>query len=364
MQFMIINVPAGEQVASLSHSLNADELLIGQSESCQIRLPDRQNLIAEQHVRLTREGSLWYVENLSDRPLHLNQVEVPVQARQRLLLSDGDILSCGGYQLVASDFTPWLGTTGRTDKPELTATEDLDPEQYALAPTGDGEEDEETLDDPFAREPVSMNNQSGTGDVDVAMSADDKSLVELASTTSLSHTVECNFTSPENHNPLIDVLSEPNDLDDDWSIHRGLWYGKITQSQEPDKSSFYSPLAASTPSTPARQQRSICKAMLTALDQAIEDFCPDHLSEQFRHSVTSASPVTDSRRASRIRQYFRWQPDTPPSDVAPSMDFLPRYQHYYQQLMDSKRYRLLFLQRFRQALKEQEQLFGSNDDGT
>ena len=358
MQFMIINVPAGEQVASLSHSLNTDELLIGQSESCQIRLPDRQNQVAEQHVRLTREGPLWYVENLSDRPLHLNQAEVPIRARQRLLLSDGDILSCGGYQLVASDFTPWLDVTDRTDKPELTATEDQASEQYALAPTSDGEE--EALDDPFAREPASTNSQSDNEDVYVAMSADDKPLVELVLTTNLSRPVEGSFTSPENHNPLIDVLSEPNDLDDDWSIHRGLWYGKITQPQE----SFYSPLTASTPETPARQQRSICKAMLTALDQAIEDFCPDYLSEQFMQSVTSTSLVGDIHRTRRIRQYFRRQTDTPPPDVASSMDFLPRYQRYYQQLMDSKRYRLLFLQRFRQALKEQEQLFGSNDDGT
>ncbi|UYM14864.1 FHA domain-containing protein [Endozoicomonas euniceicola] len=360
MQFMIINVPAGEQVASLSHSLNADELLIGQSESCQIRLPDRQNQVAEQHARLTREGPLWYVENLSDRPLHLNQVEVPTQASQRLLLSDADILSCGGYQLVASDFTPWLNATDRTGKPELTATEDQDPvpEQYALAPTIDGEEDEEALDDPFAREPASAGNQSDSGDVDVAVSADDKPLVELALTTNLRRTVEGSFTSPENHTPLIDVLSEPNDLDDDWSIHRGLWYGKITQPQE----SFYSPLTASTPGTPAKQQRSICKAMLTALDQAIKDFCPDHLSEQFMQSITSTSLAGDIRRTRRIRQYFRRQTDTPPPDVASGLDFLPRYQRYYQQLMDSKRYRLLFLQRFRQALKEQEQLLGSNDD--
>lgn len=369
MQFMIISVPAGEQVASLSHSLNADELLIGQSESCQIRLPDRQNRVADQHARLTREDSLWYVENLSDSPLHINQVEVPVQARQRLLLSDGDILSCGGYQLAASDFSPWLGATGLLDTPELAATEDQAPEQYALTPAKNEGEDEETLDDPFARKPASVDSQAETGDVDVAMSGADRPLVDLAVATSLN-------PAPEKK-PLIDVLSEPDDLDNDWSIHRGLWYGKITQPQEPDESCLYSqdshpvltqipPIYSPPPGSgshtttaPATQQRSICKAMLSALDQAIEDFCPDHLAEQFRQSVTSSSPVTDTHKTIRSRQHFRWQPDEPSN-----ADFLPNYQHYYQQLMVSKHYRLLFLQRFRQALKEQEQLFRSNDDGT
>ncbi|MCW7551145.1 FHA domain-containing protein [Endozoicomonas gorgoniicola] len=376
MQFMIISVPEGEQVASLSHSLNAEELLIGQSDSCQIRLPDRQNRVADQHARLTREDSLWYVENLSDLPLHINQVEVPVQARQRLLLSDGDILSCGDYQLAASDFSPWLGTTGLLDTPVLTVTEDQAPEQYALTPTSSVEEDEEALDDPFARKPASKDSQTENGNVDVSMSGADRPLTDLATATSLN-------LAPD-QKPLIDILTEPDDLDNDWSIHRGLWYGKITQPQEPDESCLYSqgsrPVltqipriysqppgsgdhATASPDTPATQQRSICKAMLSALDQAIEDFCPDQLAEQFRQSVTASSPVTDTQRTSRIRQHFRWQPDAP-SDASPNADFLPNYQYYYQELMVSKRYRLLFLQRFRQALKEQEQLFRSNDDGT
>ena len=401
MQLMIISLPAGEQVANLSHSLNADELFIGQSESCQIRLPDRQNQVADQHVRLVREDRQWYVENLSDHPLHINQIEVPVRARQRMLLSDGDILFCGDYQLAASDFSPWLGASGLLEQPELSAVEDQAPD-YCILPSAS---DEKELNDPFAAEssdtqPDPTHSFPEARATDKPMSPDDTSLVDFTLTSSLNPMTQDSSQSPggqsqnlQDHSPLIDILSESDELDNDWNIHRGLWYGKITQPGEPHESCFHSPQTddsknsehpvvtriprifappphhgdssktlSSSPSTNSSTssstsyQRSIFQAMLSALDQIMDDFCPDRLATQFKQTASSSSPVTDTCTTNRIRRYFGWQPEP----VKP-VDFQISYQHFYEQLMSSKRYRLLFLQRFRQALKEQEQQPGSRD---
>ncbi|AMO57716.1 hypothetical protein GZ77_13550 [Endozoicomonas montiporae] len=383
MQLMIISLPASEQVANLNHSLNADELFIGQSESCQIRLPDRQNLVTDQHIRLIREDSQWYVENLSDHPLRINQVEVPERARQRMLLSDGDIIFCGDYQLAASDFSPWLGSSDLLEPPDLVTAQNQTPD-YCVLPTT-SEEHETDLNDPFALEPVTIDNTVKSEVNDWQKPQDDTALVELSPSSTMSHVTSepVSSQSLQSRSSLIDVLSEADELDNDWNIHRGLWYGKITQPQEPAETCFHSPLSTentdsthpvvtriprifsppadagkqskSTSRSSGAHQRSICQAMLSALDQTMADFSPDQLLKQFKRPMSS-SPVTDTSRTKRIRHYLGCQPRRPERN-----DFQNDYQHFYQQLMTSKQYRLLFLQRFRQALKEQEHPVGDID---
>ena len=361
---MIISLPSGEQIASLSHVLDADEIFIGQSASCQIRLPDRLGNVVDQHVRLTREDQHWYVENLSNRPLILNQTEVPVRSGQRMQLDDGDVIFCGGYQMVASDFTPWDAPVKRMEPPGLTVPEEQLP-GFGVTPSTEEDEDSNSLNDPFVEENHHTENSEDKPPVR------DTNFVTVADNTSDNHVIDENPLSDQSGSnrdiPLIDILAEADDLDNDWNIHRELWYGKIPHSQNSDDVRFQQPQPTDpndsdypvipqpriSPNDATNYKRSLCHAMLQALDQAMEDLSPDNLAQRFQqttppHSLSTETLPTDLQ--SRIRQLFRWQRES-----APLPGFQHSYQHHYQQLIASKSYRLLFLQRFRQALKEQEQ---------
>ena len=152
MQLTIIRLPPGEQIASLSHTLDSDELTIGQSEACLIRLPDQHNKVADKHILLTRTDNQWTVENISDLPASLNQADIPSKSHQRLLLSDGDILSLGEYQLAVSDYNPWLNPETLMETPPLITLESQESDCCVLPTTN--ETTTTDLDDPFAESPL------------------------------------------------------------------------------------------------------------------------------------------------------------------------------------------------------------------
>ena len=323
MQILIIKLPAGEQISSLNYSIDSGEVLIGQDAACQIQLPDQRQRIARRHARLYQEGEQWYLESLGDNELSVNQTAV---SGQRILLTDGDLITCGDYQLVISQFEPWLSSQKlRGQPPSLPSAEDTTSD-YCVTPGEDDTQTRETINDPFDHSVANIKAPSPARE----------------DFTDLSMSTTYQRTSPESDNPLIDVLAPQPETDHDWSIHRALRAGEANESETFRDSLAFCPVPVPVLServpTPNRHRKSLCYAMLDALEQTLDDLSPENLDARF-----------SGHTAGRIQRYFGKK-----KHRTESSDFRRQYQHYHQKLMDDQSYRLLFLQRFRQAMKKQE----------
>lgn len=310
MQILIISLPDGEQVTSLSYHIETCEALIGQSSSCQIILPDRQGAVTERHARVFSEDDHWYLENISTGHLSVNNTDIKSGSGQHYLLSDGDMIACGEYRLLVSDFSPWQSSTGAgLEIPVLSDSTDHAPE-YCPLPSGETDNLQEPIDDPFAQEHESdpLKNKPTTSS-DISMQTD--------------HSFS---TSPEGCPMLIDVLASEKEEEDDWSINRHLWAGY--QSPPSPKSEFdrlvpvlserSNEIMANSPP----HRRSVFQAMLKSLELFMQDMSPEKLEEGF--------------------------------DASSNTDYWAQYQKYYRKMMMDQNYQLLFLHRFRQALRQQE----------
>ena len=333
MQILIIGLPSGEQVTSLSHSIDTDEALIGQSSSCQILLPDNQKQVAERHALISREDDHWYLENLSSNSLLVNTTELCSGSRQRYLLTDGDVIACGEYRLMVSDFSPWQAsiTTG-LETPALYSKTDRKTDhtpESCTNPYAESVSVQEHLDDPFEQPDPPILQQNIPITAEVSMKGSETS---------------CHA---EGQSSLIDVLAdETADDDQDWSINRHLRADyqqlfitkakAVTKAKVADTVPTLSEMAA-LQETSLKQNsthhRSVCRAMLRSLELFMQDLSPEKLEQQFESR--SKAPANAHRTA--------------------SSDYWSQYQHFYRQMMNDQRYQLLFLHRFRQALKQQEQ---------
>lgn len=318
MQLLIINLPSGEQVSTLCFMLDADETLIGQSSQCQIRLPDQQALVAKRHARITREDDRWYLENLGSQSLTVNTTDIQNGFQQRYLLTDGDLITCGEYQLMVSDFSLWQtsSVTG-LEKPSLDEMARHDAEYCAIPsnmPSKECPSIPENLDDPFELQESAETKDKQSSPPDIAMKVQPLSEV-------------CSLLSDNQHG-LIDILAEEDsEEEDDWSINRNLWPTTLKSGYSGSVPVLSErALMASEIEKQNRHRRSICQAMLFSLEQFVQDLSPENLSRQFKYGTKT-----------------------------PTDDYWSEYQKFYQRLVDEQSYRLLFLQRFRQALKQQEQ---------
>ncbi|OED40489.1 hypothetical protein ACH42_16510 [Endozoicomonas sp. (ex Bugula neritina AB1)] len=319
MQILIISLPSGEQVTSLNHTIDASETLIGQSDSCQILLPDQQESVAARHARIFREDDHWYLENISKKNLSVNATEIRSGSRQRYLLNDGDIISCGEYRLMVSDFSPWQTSTLPTLETPSQSNHSNDSPEFCVIPS----QEYLHLDDPFEQQVTSDIQQNTLISNDLSMQ------------THTSHN-----TTPDSQPPLIDILAdESEDDDEDWSINRHLW----TDYQENDVN--VPVLADVALSNAAPQQkdlikadkphrRSVCQAMLKSLELLMQDMSPESLTTRFNH--------------------FPAESDNDYEAGVEAGDYWKQYQKLHHQMMTDQNYRLLFLHRFRQALKQQE----------
>lgn len=323
MQILIIKLPAGEQISSLSYDIESGEVVIGQESSCFIRLPDSRQAVADRHARIYKESEQWFLEGIADNALTVNQTTV---SSQRALLADGDLITLGEYQMVVSHFEPWLKTERPSiERPPLTSPEELAPE-FCVIPDKNGAQSPGTMNDPF------MEDISETG-VD---------FTDL----SMSHPEQSTEQFPDHQ--LIDVLAPQTEIDNDWSIHRALWSGDTEPLNEdlgkgPACSIPVLSDPVITPSNPHR--KSICHAMLEALEQTLEDLSPQNLEERFQDYPTGRVRRFFSRKDSRTKDK---------KQRSGAGDYWQQYQDFHQQLMEDPSHRLLFLQRFRQAMKKQE----------
>ena len=326
MQILIIQLPSGEQLSCLGYTLEGNETLIGRDSSCQILLPDRQQKVAGHHVRIFQEGDQWYAESLFEHEFRFNQSLVSQQQNQRMLLSDGDILTIGDYKLAISDFSPWKENQGQPlEPPELPSAEGQMPE-FCLIPATDTPADPEQLNDPFSQwEHSGHAPEKESGEIEIDMRDNSESPLNTLSSNSVSN--------------LIDVLAPQEDLNDDWSIHRTLWSGDLPESFPASGKQGIPVLSERVSPINQQHRKSVCHAMLEALEQTLEDFSPENLA--ISHQKNTGSP-------GKVRRYFSRK------TASPEDNFQNKYRHFHQQIMKDKNYRLLFLQRFRQAMKDQE----------
>lgn len=75
----------------------ADEVTIGSSETCSLRLTDPTGCLSRQHVRLVREGTRWIAQDLDSK----NGMRLDGIRRPKVLLEPGSELGVGGITLIA-----------------------------------------------------------------------------------------------------------------------------------------------------------------------------------------------------------------------------------------------------------------------
>ncbi len=341
MQILIISLPPGEQAASLTHTVDANEVVIGRGSDCQIQLPDRQQKELEgRHVRLFLEDTKWYLENISSKLVQVNYQDIIAKESHQILLNDGDIITCGGYRLMFS-YLPPKGTS----------------EQYARMPAP-GDEDSLTgkssvypsvipevmdLYDPFDHAILQGSEKTEVDNTDLpALFSEERELSDKGL-----------LLQNNNAFSLIDVLANDPDKDDEWVINRHLW-GQDNNDNKVSVQDYSRPLPElsdlqtsneskdrATLIQGKQQESRIHQAMLYALKSVLETLSPDTMKKALQQRPGSLTG----------RPFFSFGSDT-------SQRQQSRYWRYYQvvyrDLMHEQKYRLLFIEYFQQALSAKE----------
>lgn len=77
------------------------ELTFGRSDQCDWHLPDPEKVISGQHGKVVKEADGFYVYDYSTNGLFINYSVSPLGKENKHLLSDGDVLSIGDFQIEA-----------------------------------------------------------------------------------------------------------------------------------------------------------------------------------------------------------------------------------------------------------------------
>ena len=158
LQLQIIHIPEGELLAETLCNLPASGGLLGRASDCTLSMPDNSRTVSSRHARLFREGSQWLVEDLSTNGLFINQSPVPLGPGKRHQLTDGDILTCGEYRIMANLFSPDSSQTGGVNtisRPESVPQGD---ERDPFASNTETLTTMTALDDPFADALATLHN--------------------------------------------------------------------------------------------------------------------------------------------------------------------------------------------------------------
>ncbi|MGI2027145.1 FHA domain-containing protein [Endozoicomonas acroporae] len=354
MQLMVLSIPAGETLGSLSYVIDG-EVLIGRGHRCQIILPDRQQSIAECHIRIFRDDNQWYLENMSSGELMVNTTPIQPRQSRHHLLSDGDMIYCGNYCLMASDFSPWQrdGMVSLATKQTDLALENnglvSDPQSWDFEgplPAEDTVSVEEAsrtehLDDPFLPPEAQRQESSLSIGPDGPELQIESPFSDFDVYTADAAPVSCHPV------PLIDVLAS-DDEESEWSINRNLRMLPVPQAEAIEQAPPN--LTGAEPSEPHQpelsqaeawqlselmQQPAVLDAILAAVDSMMADFCPDNLEQLLSPMNYRQEPASGSAKET--------------SETA-CADFWQQYQNFYRCLMHGRHYQALFLQRLKEAV--------------
>ena len=121
LSLQLIQIPDTETVAKREYYPDGDLFEIGRDFDADICLPDMSGKMSRRHLRLTRQGMVYSVIDISTNGAELNNTSMPRNEPQ--VLRDGDVLSFAGYKILLGIFKdlapdPKPALNGERPKPQ------------------------------------------------------------------------------------------------------------------------------------------------------------------------------------------------------------------------------------------------------
>ncbi|TMO53709.1 hypothetical protein CWC18_21070, partial [Pseudoalteromonas aurantia] len=91
---------------------------IGNTAASKIALPSAASQEKEQYGRIVEDSGQWSLESYCAELFTLNHAEEPLPRGGKKDLQDGDLISCKGYQLMFSNFSPWKSESFAETEPQ------------------------------------------------------------------------------------------------------------------------------------------------------------------------------------------------------------------------------------------------------
>lgn len=340
LKLEFIQIPDGEVIAASRLDVPASGLTLGRSASCGAHLPDRQRLVSASHARIYSEQAQWFIEDTSTNGVFINQNGQPLGRGNRFMLSDGDVVQCGGYRLLVNLFNmtqapgaAWQGgLDGSAPEPEV------DPFQPASS------FDAPDLNDPFA-EPSAAGLDIEPEDVELSGPAPE----------TLAEVDEQGRTEP-----LIDVLDIPDERREP----------EFTPELTDDEPVTVAPLSKVTDvdlellapmnnQLPAAAQREHMTRQNQLIQQLVED--NQRLRQEIEHQQSHQEKLVYKCMGEALEQTLL---DLSPTALEQLFDDYSErrwwrkrdnwrlYRRHFKRMMSEQTYKLTFIARFRKVLEK------------
>lgn len=339
LKLEFIQIPDGEVIAASRIDVPASGLTLGRSASCGTHLPDRQRMVSASHARIYSEQAQWFVEDTSTNGVFINQSPAPLGRGNRFMLSDGDVVQCGGYRLLVNLFSvvqpagaAWQGgLDGSAPVPDTDPFQPLQPPVTA------------DLNDPFA-EPLAAAAEAPTEDVEL---------------DTASAGISADVDEHGRTEPLIDVLDIPDE-------RQQPAFGSLTEEHD---SAVISPRASLADvdlellepldnTLPATQRE-----QLTQQNQLIQQLVADNqrLRQEIEHHQSHQEKLVYKCMGEALEQTLL---DLSPTALEQLFDDYSErrwwrkrdnwrlYRRHFKRMMDEQTYKLTFIARFRKVLEK------------
>ncbi|WP_062268613.1 hypothetical protein [Endozoicomonas arenosclerae] len=321
MQIQIIATPPGEMLTCLSFSVPEGEVAtIGNTTASKIALPCAASQEKEQYGRIVEEGGQWSLESYAPELFILNHSQDALPRGETKDLNDGDLISCRGYQLMFSNFSPWKPDQPPTSEQE--STEVIESLETLAAESGVGSQDPGFLDDPFlVGEPKATPQPRVSSEVHLQLP--DEAIQKSAPGLVQGITPG-----------LIDVLADEGFQNEPFEQSETLWSAELQLKQTNRMMAHFPAESDRLPAQPAQEPLPVTslnepmnKAILMALEETLKELEPERLMKSMK--------VTGS-----------WW-----SGLGPGSAFWKDFVSLYRSRAFSEENQYLFIQRVHQALR-------------
>ena len=259
---------------SLTYSLSENESLTFGSASGQpghIALPLTPCSGEGDCGRVYGEQGRWYLESFLEGLFDVNESGLYLEKYKPRELSDGDIISCLGFSMMMSDFSPW-------DQSSEARLQPLLPEN--VQPEGG-----------MDTEPVQCHGDQDLNDPFLMVDSDHKPVTSDTAVLALTETFQLpksqqNMMAQGSKSELIDVLSDQEcienlGLDESlWSLQRQIKHQKDLLDHFPHKEKDQKSLEDFLQLD--NLEHYFSQALLVALDKVVNDLSPLNLLKQVK----------------------------------------------------------------------------------